>query len=247
MKQHLPVFLVFTFLVLGCTSLETVESTKVAPSEIYQDYRIKSAKNSTFVTATFHVEAASGETIDLDAPSLIELNGAEMRESKPFFLKGTDYNYQSNKFETDFQFDFHAADGKTYRNETSVAPAEIISEKISLSRSRDVPVRLSRALAANESLSFSLRSADIRVESAGSNANANSVTAESYTADGGVHLDEARSSFTIDDSQLKKFALGKAFLIIEISKDSDLQQSTGKGGRIRTSYESQSVEVNVVN
>ena len=247
MKKLLPVFIIFIFLVLGCTSFETVESAKVAPSEIVQNYRISSAQNRTSVTAIFY---AGGATVDLDAPTRIELNGKEMSESKPFFMKGTDYHYNSGSFEPTFQFAFYTADGKIFRNEISLAPIEIAGRDLSLSRSREIRIQLSRAVAPNESVSFSLRSQTIEVvsnETGANNFNADSqTTKERYSADGGAHLDAARASFAIEPSQLEKFALGKAILRIEVSKDADLQESTGKGGRMYSSYESQDVEVNIV-
>lgn len=245
MKKYFPVFLIFIFLILGCTSFETVESAKVLPSEISQNYKIAAAKDHTNVTAIFY--AASGATVDLDAPSWVELNGSEMSESKPFFMKGTDYHYNSDKFEPTFQFAFHATDGKIYCNEISVTPLEIAAENLSLNRAQKPPIQLSRAVAKDESVTYSLRSADAQVVDSNSvNANSN-VSSEIYSADGRAELDSSRTFFTIDSAQMKKFAIGKAYLTLEVSKSSDLQQTTAKGGSIISAYEAQTIPVNIVN
>ena len=65
----------------GCRSCDTVESTKIAQSEIYQDYTVDASDSGTHVTATFRVSGSTGTTIDLDAPSKIEYNGRELGEN----------------------------------------------------------------------------------------------------------------------------------------------------------------------
>jgi hypothetical protein len=244
MRKHFPVFLVFIVLVLGC-SFQTVESTKIAPSEISQVYNVSLKKTETNVIAHFYTD---GATVDLDAPSRIELNGREMRESPPSFLKTTDYHYDSSKFESSFQFAFFASDGKIYRNEMNIEPLEIIGQYPNLSRSGETKFQLSRAVAPNESVSFSLRSQQIQFVSDQTNAgnsNTNSQPTQTFSAEDTVRLDNTRTFFTIDSKQLKNFAPGKASLKIEVVKHSDLQQSTGKGGHLSIRYESQTLSFDV--
>lgn len=239
MKKLLFCLAIFTFLFSGCAPVETVESAKVSPSEIRQDYTISTNRSRTEVTATFYANRAS---VDLDDPSRIELNGQEMNESKPFLMKGTDYHYSSDKFESRFQFALHTADGKIYRNEIIVQPLEIASQKLNLSRTSEVTIRLSRAVEPNETITFSLWSK--RVQKSSKNKNFDSEN-ETFSTSGDVVLDDSRTSFVIDSNRLENFPLGKATLKLKVSKNADVRQSTGGGGRLSAIYDSQNVTVTV--
>ena len=93
MKRTLPLLLLLAL--SACVSTETIESTNVAATEIYQDYDIRVNKENSTAMATFRVSGKTGTTVDLDAPAKVELNRKLMDESKPGFLKGTTYQFSA--------------------------------------------------------------------------------------------------------------------------------------------------------
>ena len=100
LQKHLFGLIVFSLMVIGCASTETIESTKVSPAEIYRSYAVRGSKEGSHSTVIFRVGGSSGTTVDLDLPSKIEHNGEEMSESKPTFMKGVDYFDSANQFAT---------------------------------------------------------------------------------------------------------------------------------------------------
>ena len=245
LQKHLLVFLVLLFGVLGCASWETVESTKVAPSEIYQSYSISGTKNSTRVNATFRVGGATGSTVDLDAPSTISHNGKEMSESAAGFLKGTDYNDSASAFVPNHKFSFKDASGKVWENEISLEGLEITSPNITISKANGGTITLSRAVGKDENVEFSLVSE--KTAPASSNSNSNNKKPElDYSSALQINIDETRTSVKIEPFSLKNFVDGKANLTVTIRKNKTVQQSA-KGGALDFSYEGQKVAVTVVN
>ncbi len=148
-------------MVFGCASTETIESTKVSPTEIYQAYSINSNKNSTNTTATFRVGGATGSTVDLDVPSKILHNEQEMSESKPFLFKGTDYNASAKQFVSQHKFSFTDAAGKTWNNEISLDALEITSQNLTISKANGGIIVLSRPVGKDENVEFSIVSEKI--------------------------------------------------------------------------------------
>ncbi len=245
LQKYLPVFLVFLFGVLGCASTDTVESTKVAPSEIYQNYAIRGTKTNTSVTATFRVGGATGSTVDLDAPSSVSHNGKEMSESKPGFLKGTDYNDSANEFVSTHKFSFKDAGGKVWENEISLEGLEITAQTLTISKANGGTITLSRAVGTDENVEFSLVSE--KSAPASSNSNSKNKTPElSYSSTLQFSIDEARTSVKIEPFSLKNFVDGKANLTVTVRKNKSTQQSA-KGGALDFSYGGQKVAATVVN
>lgn len=241
-RKHLPVLLVFILVILGCRSTETIESTKVDASEIYQNYYISGDRNSTNVTATFRVSGSTGSTIDLDAPAKIEHNNKEMLESKPGFMKGTDYQDSANNFISNHSFKFTDADGKIWENSIRLDALEITSQNIVISLKKGGFIGLSRPLGNDENIEINLISE--KLPPANSNTNNNSST-EVYSTFLQYDLDESRKNVQIKTSSLKDFVEGKAHLEVKISKESKVLQSA-KGGSIIFVYEAQNVSANVV-
>lgn len=250
LQKYLPIFLVFFFAVLGCASTETIESTKVAPSEIYQDYAIRGSKTGTNTTVTFRVGGSTGSTVDLDAPSKISHNGKEMNESKPNFLKGTDYDDSANEFISEHNFAFTDASGRVWENDISLQALEITSQNLVISKASGAAMTLSRPVGKDENVEFSLVSETNPPPSQGnSNSNSNAKTKArnpDYSATLQVKLDEDGSIATIEPSSLKNFVGGIAVLKVTVRKNKPAQQSA-KGGSLDFTYESQRISVNVGN
>lgn len=250
LQKHLLIFLVFLFMVLGCASTETIESTKVAPTEIYQDYIIRGSKNSTNVTATFRVGGPTGSTVDLDAPGKVTHNGKEMNESKPGFLKGTDYGFAANEFISEHKFVYTDAAGKTWENEINLPALEINVQNLTFSKANGGTITLSRPVDKDENVEFSLVSEKTPPSSSGnSNSNTNvknKLPEQEYSTKLQIKFDDSRSSIKIEPFSLKNFVEGKATVWLTVRKNKTVQNSA-KGGALDFSYESQKIAVNLVN
>lgn len=246
LQKYLPVFIIFLFGILGCASTETIESTKVAPTEIYQDYIIRGSKNGTTINATFRVGGPTGSTIDLDAPSKVAHNGKDMNESAPGFLKGTDYHSSANEFIANHKFSFTDASGKTWENEIALEPLEINAKDLNISRAVGSAITFSRPIGKNENIEVSLVS-EKTPPPPPSNVNTNVQTPEKvYSTRLQVSFDNSQMFAKIEPFSLKNFVDGKATLQVTVRKNKALQQSA-KGGSIDFTYESQKVAVNVGN
>lgn len=246
LQKYLPVFLVFLFGVLGCRSTETIESTKVSATEIYQSYLIQGNKNSTSVNVTFRVGGPTGSTVDLDAPAKIEHNGKEMTESSPGFLKGTDYNDSSSQFVANHKFKFTDASGKVWENEISLEALEITSQNLSFSKSSGATFMLSRPLGKEETVEISLTS-EKNPPPPSNNGNSSNKTSDlNYGISLHPTFDQTGTTAKIESSELKNFVDGKANLQMTVRKNKSASQSA-KGGSLEFSYEAQKVSLIVVN
>jgi hypothetical protein len=228
-------FLLFTFIAAfwsACPSTETVESTRVAASEVYQSYSISASRRETSVHATFRQSGETGKTIDLDAPAKIELNGQLMTEIAPSFMSGTNYETKMSGFVPRQQFAFTDAKGKVYRNEIALAALEISAPKIVLSRTRGSIFQLSRAVAADEQLSVSVNGKAV-------------VDKESLNRAVEAGLDDARINVSIAPDSLKEFRTGAATLQVTVEKKAALKQTTPSGGAVRFVYQSAEVAAKI--
>mgnify|MGYP001587886988 CR=1 FL=1 len=245
LQKYLPVFIVFLFGILGCASTETIESTKVAPTEIYQSYIIQGTKNSTNVTATFRVGGPTGSTVDLDAPSKIAHNGKEMEESKPGFMKGTDYHNSESQFVANHKFSYTDSSGKLWENEINLEALEITAKDLNISRATGSAIIFSRPIGKDENVEISLVSE--KTPPASSNSNANNKTPEKvYSTRLQVSFDDTQMTAKIEPFSLKNFVDGKANISVTVRKNKTAQQAA-KGGSLDFIYESQKVAVNVGN
>lgn len=247
LQKYLPVFLIFLFAILGCRSTETIESTKVSASEIYQDYSIRANKNETIITATFRVSGPTGSTVDLDTPAKIEHNGEEMSERSPGFMKGTDYQHTlANEFAALHKFKFTDADGKIWENEINLEALEITAKDISISKANGGIITLSRLVGKDENVQFAITSEKTPPASA-NNTNANEGSPVlSYSANLQFSFDEKRTSIKVEPFSLKNFVDGTANIVMTVRKNKTAQQSA-KGGSLDFIYEAQKVIVNVAN
>lgn len=231
--QKILIIVITAIFLTACPSTETVESTRISPTAIYQEYNVNASKNGTTVWATFRVGNENGKTIDLDAPSKIELNGKEMTEMAPAFMSGTAYKAEFPKVETPLQFVFTNADKKVYRNDLSFAPIEIISKNIIVSRRKPFVVKMSRAVSDNEEISLS-------VSGTAKDKSENSSGAE-------VELDSTRTTATIKSVDLKEIINGKAKISFLIRQRQSLKQATTTGGTLKFTYQSVDVPARIIN
>lgn len=245
LQKHLFVLAIFIFGVLGCRSTETIESTKVAPTEIYQGYTIRGSKNSTEINATFRVGGPTGSTVDLDAPGKIEHNSKEMDESKPGFMKGTDYNASAGEFVSNHKFAYTDSSGKIWENEINLEALEISAKDLNISRAVGSAITFSRPIGKDENVEISLESEKTPPASNNSNAS-NKMPEKIYSTRLQVSFDDNQMTAKIEPFSLKNFVDGKANLSVTVRKNKPVQQSA-KGGSMDFTYESQKVSVNVVN
>jgi hypothetical protein len=241
LQKYLPVFVVFLFVILGCASTETIESTKVSASEIYQSYVIESNKNKTNVTATFRIGGHTGTTIDLDAPAKVEHNGKPLNESGEGFFKGTDYQF-SGAFTENHRFAYTDSNGKVWQNEISLSPLEMTSKDIIISKSGSGVINLSRPVGEDESVDFSIYSEKHSMSNSNSG---NNVSEFDYQSSLRVDLDPSRTMAKVRNLSLQKFVIGKARISLIVRKNKGVQHSA-KSGAMDITYQSQDAAANVV-
>ena len=247
MKKHFAPFLLLILLVLACDPTTTIESTKVSPTEIIQNYSITGSANNTSVKATFRV-ASTGATIDLDAPSHVEHNAAPMNESGPGFMKGTDYNASASEFVSQHKFTFTDASGKVWKNEINLEAMEITSKDLTISKANGGMITISRPLGKDENVEFQLVSEKNPPPDQGnSNSNVKRKSPEPvYSTALRVDFDDNGTTGKIDSGSLKNFVDGKANVSVNVRKNKDIQQSA-KGGSLVFFYNSQKVSATVIN
>lgn len=232
--------LVFT----GCPSTETIESRKVASTEIYQYYSISASKNRTNVSATFRVGGATGTTVDLDAPAKILHNGKPMNERKPDFMKGTDYGDSAEEFVPTHKFAYTDAKGKTWQNDIAVQALEINSTEIIISKRKGGKITFSRPVGKDETVEISINS-DQNPPDESKTKSRKKVPQKVYSTQLQVAFNPARSIAAISPISLKNFAEGTASISLTVKKSKQISQSA-KGGQIDFTYNADSISANVV-
>jgi hypothetical protein len=228
-------FLVFTLIgafLSACPSTETVESTRVPASGVYQSYSISASKKQTSVYAVFRLNSETGKTIDLDAPAKIDLNGKPMMEIAPSYASGTTYEVRLNGFLPKQQFAFTDSGGKVYRNEIALQPLEIPAQKIVLSKTKTSIIKLSRPLAPDEQFSVSVSGRAVADK-------------DSLNKNVEAGLDETRSSVLLAPGSLKEFMIGAATVDVMVERKESLKQATPSGGAIRFVYQSAEVAAKI--
>jgi len=248
LKKHsyLIVLLLLTF---GCRSCDTVESTKIAQSEIYQDYNIEASPGSTVVSATFRVGGGTGTTVDLDAPSRVDHNGKEMTENSRTMLVGTYYSFSSGDFVGHHEFTYTNGEGRLFKNVIDLEPIQPILVPPTIGNQK-VIVMLSRAVREDESLETSIFS-ETQPPAPDTNVNANrqgntGSSETRYSVDLNQNLNSNRTAIEIDPGKLNGFIPGGAMLQIKVMRNGDLQQKAAAGGAMRYTYTSGAYNVNVL-
>lgn len=231
----------FTFFSLACVqaSVETVSSNTVQASQIYQIYTVRTSKTRTESFSEFRVGGATGTTLELAAPANILYNDQPMSISAPSNLVGTNYkvkgtNYRTflDNFQSTHEFSYTDADGKTYVNSISLAPVEVSAKSaINLETEKPSTIPLSRAIGADETLTFAL---DVRPDE------------EIPTAGNTIYFNEKRNAIIITPQYWSANQVRPQFdLQIKIQKSGGISNGTALGGSIWAIYKSAPVVVNV--
>ena len=239
--------LVLTCALAGCEVLETVDASKIPQSEIQQTYVVTASREGTFATAHFY-HGNWGKSVELDASSKIEYNGAILPRAPLSFPFGTRYEKNLRVLETRHSFVYTNRDGKVFRNELSFEPVELPSPEITVSRSQEVKIQLSRAVGKEETVSISLKSLTPSLDAERSNGapQSDKPATEDYQISLTDELDDQRRAIILKPKNLKRFVTGKATLRLEVSRTLSLQQAAPAGGTMRWSYHSTS-DATVVN
>lgn len=248
LKKHFYLFLVLLLLTFGCRSCDTLESDKVAQSEIHQSYSIHATTDEVKVIATFRVGGPTGTTVDLDSPSKIEYNGATLTENLRSILSGTIYTAESSEFQGNHVFTYTNGEGKVFRNQIAFEPLDPISGPLTISPSDKTAILLSRVVGENESVQASITSLEPTPQN--SNSTSNTVgnkdpEGPSYSLDIPTNLNNTRTALIIGRGGLKGFAPGKAQLKITVRNNRDLAEKTPTGGNIGYEYISPGLNVTV--
>jgi hypothetical protein len=246
-KNNYLLFLLLLLMTFGCRSCDTVESTKIAQSEIYQDYQIDASDSGTRVTATFRVSGGTGTTIDLDAPSRIEYNGRELGENLRSILSGTNYSFSSGVFTGTHQFTYTNGEGKVFQNELSFEPIELVGAPAVINPKEKTIISLSRPIYETESLETSIVSLEKQPETnSNSNPTGNKTSdGPSYSTDLHQNYNSDRTAIVIDAGGLKNFVPGKAEIMVKVRAHKDLQQKNKAGGSLSYTCSSKAHPVNI--
>lgn len=243
MKKLLIFTICFCFLLGGCNqgSVETISSNTVMSSQVYQSYHIKAEKGRTDITATFRVGGATGTTLELTEPGKISYNDAPLPVSAPgnligtnYRMKGTDYRSFSKNYRPAHVFSFTDNDGKTYINSINLLPLEIsAANNLTLEASQPTAIQLSRAVAADETLTIAINSI---------------IEDQIPTDDNSVYFNKNRSAIIITPKYWQtKSIRAKAELEIKVKKNAIVSQGTPPGGSITAVYSAAPVYLSVGN
>ena len=239
-RNKLALLAAATIFIASCqyASVDTVNSNNVQSSTVYQDYRIEADRSQTQVAATFRVGGSTGTTIEMSEPGKILHNGNDLSLSAPANLlgtnyktKGTDYRAGLKGYQPNHEFVFTDKSGATYKNSLSLAPLEIAAGKsdLVLRRAQPTMIRLSRAIAQNETLSVGINT------TAGD---------EVPTRGNSVYLSASRDALVITPQYWQgKIPAGRAELQVKVSRRENVSQGTTVGGAIQIVYSSAPVAV----
>jgi len=247
-KKNYFLFLLLLLMTFGCRSCDTVESTKIAQSEIHQDYTVDAWTGGVNVTATFRVSGSTGTTIDLDAPSRIEYNGRELGENLRSFISGTHYSLASSVFVGTHRFTYTNGEGKVFQNELSFEPIEFVSAPAVINSKEKTVILLSRPIYESESLETSITSLEKQPET-NSNSNAagnkDNTDGPSYSTDLHQNYNSDRTAIVIEAGSLKNFVPGKAEIMVKVRANKDLQQKNKAGGWMSYTYTSKELSLSI--
>lgn len=253
--HFLPAAVILMF-ILGCRSCDTIDSTKLDPSEIYQDYTISASNDGTIVSATFRAGGSTGTTIELLSPSKVEYNGKPMTANVRTFLNGTFYTSGSNGFSSSNTFFFTDASGNRFSNSVNISPIEINGENIQIKQGMPAEIVISRPLANGERATISIVSetkppASNTLGNSSNNGRSNSSNSNNepppldYSSDITPGAGSEPNRLKIAPEWLKNFVQGKATMKIVISSSALLQQTGIRGGALNYNIYSPEVGVTI--
>lgn len=242
-------FSILALVAFGCRSCETIDSSKLDPSEIYQEYSIR-VSDDTSVSAEFRVSGPTGTTIALVAPTKIEHNGKAMDEHLRTVFSGTYYSADAGGFVGSHRFVFTDSSGRQYRNSVDFEPIKFAVETIEVSKAaKTIVVPLSRGLVDGESLTVQIVS-DIeqpKVSSNSVNSNANVPAGPDHSSELTGSVDNNARTLTLDTERLRNFVVGKAKMHISLTGSRRPANVGERGGNISYSIQSPAVKANVIN
>lgn len=232
----------------GCRSCETIDSSKLDPSEIYQEYSV-TVNDSTIASAEFRVSGSTGTTVALVAPSAVQYNGQSMSEHLRTTFSGTYYSSETKGFAGSHTFVFTDSSGKKFTNVLTFEPISINGNDLVLSKSSgSIQIPLTRGLADGESITASLDSdAEPPKQTANTNSNSSNTDEPQYSADLRGSVDNSTRSLKIDGEQIRKFVAGKAKLHLYLNGSRKPAEIGIRGGNMNYSIQSPTVRVNVSN
>jgi hypothetical protein len=250
LKKHFYLFSLLLLLTFGCRSCDTVESTKIAQSEIFQDYAVEAGPGSTVVSATFRVGGGTGTTVDLDAPSRVDHNGAEMAENSRTMLAGTYYSFSAGEFIGRHEFAYTNGEGRVFRNVIELERIDPLLVPSTLGGNGKVVILLSRPVREDESFETMIVS-ETTPPGMADNANADRLgntgaTDTHYSINLYQNYGSTRNMIEIEPGALKNFVPGKARLSIRVVRNGDLQEKNKTGGSMRYTYTSGAYNVTVI-
>lgn len=235
--------------VFGCRSCETIDSSKLDPSEIHQTYNVTSSPDGTSVDATFRVSGPTGTTIALVPPSKVEYNGQPMTENLRTMISGTYYSAGSSTFVGTHNFILTDSRGRRFSSSADFAPVEITNGSFDIKRNEPFEVTLSRPLGKNESAVLKLVS-EIESMPTGNtskgNANRPSEMTPDHAKDIHTSLASDGKTLVVEKDTLGNFVPGKAKLAVEISASSQVPENGTKGGVLSYTIVSRQIGVNVL-
>lgn len=235
--------------VFGCRSCETIDSSKLDPSEIHQTYHISSSPDGTSVDATFRVSGPTGTTIALVPPSKVEYNGQPMTENLRTIMSGTYYSSGSPTFIGTHSFVLTDSRGRRFSSSATFSPVEITNGSFDIKRNERFEVTLSRPLGTNESAVLKLVS-EIGSMQSGNTANGNANRPSEMTPDHAKDIFTTLSgdgkTLIVDKDMLSNFVPGKAKLAVEVSASSQVPNDGTKGGVLSYTIISPQIGVNVI-
>lgn len=238
MKFNLTLYLaaLFSVLVPACAPKNTISSASVDPASIYQDYAISVMKKSTTVVGIFRDGGPEGRVIELRAPSRLEYNGDPVKKDRRVYSESAAYTSYLQEFFSDSTLVFTDPTGKNYTNKLTIDPVELKSGPVSIDRSHDIVIELTRPVKVNETLVTTV-ALTARNDSSG---RLGYITLENNFAEG-------RSSIIIRATDLARLASGSGVISIKVRAEKPLDENTGGGGRMAYDYTSDQVRADATN
>ncbi|MBA2621061.1 MAG: hypothetical protein H0U87_07665 [Acidobacteria bacterium] len=224
----------------GCVSRDTIVSTHVNQSDIYQKYFISGKRESTTVNAFFLVGGDSGTTVELQPPGKAEFNGKIMEKVPPNFAAGTSYRAEQKGYSSLFELSYTDSAGKIYRNRLDLEAVEFAANEPTafvLHRLQDNFIPVSRtAFDSTENLSLVLSNVDFQKD------DTNKININLPQ-----QFDRSKNVLVIKAETVRKMLPGRAILIMETSKSGSFPEQTPTGSGFRATYAAAPLKVQIVN
>jgi len=236
--RSLSLILLLAIVLSGCAPGDTVRSSSIDPAEIYQEYDVSRGKYGTTAVAMFRVGGPGGQVIYLTADSQVEYNGILLKRDTRVYADTAGYTEYGAESRAENTFIFTDPAGKDYKNSVATDPILLETGPLTIDRSRDIMIKLSRPVKENETLSttIGLMSRDPQDKTD---------RGRFVKLDG--NFAEGRSSIIIRPEDLRGLASGKATISVMLKGEKPLDEGTPRGGRIKYDCESADIQTTVIN